>query len=186
MKDYNFFIDYQKKKGATINVKSPYFIGAVILLIVGAISCGLLVANQLMVQKIEDLKQEAAAVTASEDFIEASRLKESIDAMNQYERSAAAIQKKFDESNVIGTDLIKAITAKVPSTVSMSSFDMDNAGANFRFNVPNRKAAAELLLSLKDTGLFQEVALNSITPGSEETGGLIAEISTVMKAGEAE
>ncbi len=184
MKDYNFFSEYQTKKGINIDAKSPLFIGSLVLIICVAICVGLIVRNAMLANQIESLNAEIQTIQSTQEYADAMILKDSIDSMAQYDQSAQAVLTQFQLSNVISTDLINTIASKLPSTVSITTFTMDNAGVNFTFSVPNRKAAAELLLSLKSTGLFLDVQLNSVGTTAEGAGS-IASITAVMKAGEA-
>jgi Tfp pilus assembly protein PilN len=184
MKDYNFFSEYQNKRGISIDARSPMFIGAMILVLMVAACVGLVVRNVMLTNETEKLYAEIEAIHTSEDYINANKLQESIDAMAQYDKNAEVALTKFRDSSVIGTALMTTLSTKLPTTSVMMTMTIDNLTANFTFSVPNRKAAAELLLSLKDTGLFQNVLLNSITTVTD-TGRSEVSISAVMKAGEA-
>jgi hypothetical protein len=184
MKDYNFFADYQKKRGINIDLKSPYFIGAIMLIIVGALSIGLVVRNVVLTNQIASANMDIQTIQAMPEYLEANALKESIDSMNTYDQNAQGILDKFNQSNVITTDFIKAVNAKVPSTAKMSMMTINNTTATFTFIIPTQKTAAELVQSLRNSGLFEDIDLKSITPGPAGVGSS-AEIAAIMKAGEA-
>jgi len=183
LKDYNFFEEYQSKKGINIDPKSPAFLGALVLLLCVALSIGLVVRNMVLTNQIATINQEIATIQASEKYIKASQLELSVNSMAQYDESAQKAMKTFTDNNVIGTEFMKTLTSKLPATVTISTFTLDNASANFTFSVPNKKAVAELLLSLKSSGLFQYVELSTIS--TDETNKSNASIIATLKAGEA-
>ena len=182
MKDYNFFEDYQTKRGISIDIKSPLFIAALVLLICVAASIGLVGRNLIMTSQIGSINEEIQTLQASQKYIKASQLELSVNSMVQYDQSAQGVMQTFLSSSVIGTEFMKTLAHKLPATVTMTTFTLDNASANFTFNVPNRKAAAELLLSLKDSGLFQYVELSTVF--TDDTNNSTAGITAILKAGE--
>lgn len=183
MKDYNFFEDYQAKRGISIDIKSPIFIAALILLLCVAGSIGLVARNMILTSQIGSISAEIQTLQASQKYINASQLELSVNSMAQYDQSAQNVMQTFQSSSVLGTEFMKTLAGKLPATVTMTTVTLDNASANFTFSVPNRKAAAELLLSLKDSGLFQYVELSSIS--TDETNKSNAGITAILKAGEA-
>lgn len=185
MRDYNFFEQYSKKKSKTINARSPFFI-ALIIIILGVVLClGAVGRNIYLAMQLNELNEEILIITSSKEYIEANSLQQSLDAMKQYDQAAQEILKKFQESDLIGTEIMKTLTGALPGTVTLTSVTMDNANASFVFAAPDRKAAAELLTNLKECGLFQEVELNSIT-SDPNSGALSVTVNAVMKAGEIE
>lgn len=184
MKDYNFFELYEKKKKIDISLKSPYFVGAMILFICIILSIGLTLRNVYLTYQINDLNQKYGEIQLNPQLAEANRLQTSINAMGEYDISAELALNKFYNNKIIGTDLMNQISAAIPSVVSINSFKMDNSLADISFQVPSRKAAAELILSLKKTGIFQDVVLISIF-SNQQGSGFVAYTACIMKAGEA-
>lgn len=183
MHDYNFFEQYSKKKSIKINTRSPFFIALVIIIVFVVLCLGLVGRNLILGMEIQKLNEEIQIKTASKEFMQANLLQKKLDAMKQYDTTAEDILKKFEEIDLIGTEIMQKLTSSLPGTVTLTSVTMDNANASLVFNIPDRKAAAELLLNLKSSELFQEVDLSSIT--SDPNSGLLsATINAVMKAGE--
>ncbi len=183
MNDYNFFEIYTKKKERTINTKSPLFLAVIIIAAFAALSLGILGRNMYLAMQLSSLSEEIQTMTASKEYKEANDLQEKLDAMKQYDKTAEEIQKKFQEVNLLGTEILKTLTGSLPGSVTLTSVTMDNANAGFVFSAPDRKAAAELLLNLKESGLFQEVELTTIT-SDPNSGMMSVNINAVMKAGE--
>jgi Tfp pilus assembly protein PilN len=183
MKDYNFFEIYETKKGIKINPKSATFIALIIIILCVILSVGLLLRNYLLDMRVQDMKNEIEVKISSQEYAEANRLKQSIDAMKEYDQTAEEVLKKFEEANIIGTEFMKTLVSSLPTAVAMNSINVDNASASFVFTSPDRKVAAELLLNLKNSGLFQDVQLHSITtdPNSNQMSVVI---DAVMKASE--
>jgi len=184
MNDYNFFEVYGRKSSFEISLRSPYFIGAVVILLCILMSLGLLTRNFIMGRQIVNIHSQISTIQASPEYLKAVQLSNSIDAMKQYDSSADGVMSLFEKNNVISTELLETLSAQLPVTVTLTNFNMDNASANFTFNAPTRKAVSELVLRLKNSGLFQDVSFNSVT--TTETGGVEVTINAVMKAGEAE
>ncbi len=185
MKDYNFFLVFDKKRGARIDPKSSNFIAVIVIILCVLLSVGLVARNFVLLNRLTDINTEIEVKIASSEYTEANRLKMSIDAMKQYDEISEEIVKKFQEADVLGTEIMGTLTSVMPTSVTLNSISINNAAAGFVFAAPDRKAAAELLLNLKNSGLFQEVELNTIT--SDPNSSLMnVTINAVMKAGEAE
>jgi len=184
MSNYNFFEVYEKKSSDIFNVKSPLFIGAVVLVLCILLSLGLLGRNFLMVNHIENVRAEITTIQGSAEYAEAVQLKNSIDAIKEYDLVATGVMTQFKMNNVIDTELLQKLASQLPSTVTLTNFTMDNAVADFTFNVANQKTVSELVLRMKDSGLFLDVSFNAVT--ANENGAFQVVINTVMKAGEAE
>lgn len=183
MLDYNFFEQYNKKKSITINTRSPYFIALVIITACVVLCLGLVGRNLFLGLEIQKLDEEIKIKAASKEYVEADLLQQKLDAMKQYDKTAEDILEKFELADLIGTEIMQKLTGELPGTVTMTSVTMDNAKASMVFNIPDRKAAAELHFNLKNSGLFQEVELSTIT--SDPNSGLLSvTINAVMKAGE--
>lgn len=183
MKDYNFFEIYESKKGMQINPKSAYFVGALILLICVGLSVGLVARNLILSYQINDMAQKLADIKVSTKYIQANKLRVSIDSMTEYDKSAEIALEKFYSNQIIGTSLLEKISSALPSTISMVSFKMNNTLADISFQVPTRKAGAELILSLKNTGLFKDVALISVF-GTQDGTGFMVYTACIMEEGE--
>lgn len=182
MKDYNFFEIYGRKKGS-INLRSPYFAGSLIVLICLIISGFLIGRNIFMGTEIKALQGEIEALQSNPAYSEALLIKQDIDALNEYDYTAESVLKQFEDSNIITTDLLARIAAQIPETTTLTEINIDNATAELTFRAPNRKAVAEILMRFKESGLFQDVTFDTIT-SMDGVNAVEVIIYGVMKAGE--
>lgn len=184
MNDFNFFSIYQKKRGLDLNPGSPYFISGIIVLVCVALTAGIFIYNLILSRQIEAANSETIQIKASQEYTEASYYQNSLQAMSNYEAGADHALLKFQASNVIRTELLEAIWKGLPVNVRMTSFTIDQTTINMSFQIPNRRAAAELLKGLKETGLFQEIHLGAIGAGTD-TPTMSTTVTGTLKAGEA-
>ena len=183
MNDYNFFSIYQKKKGLALNPGSPYFISGVIVLICIVLTSGIFIYNLILTKQIEAAQTKAMEIKATEEYTQASYYQNSLQAMTSYETSADLALQKFQASDVIRTELLSNLWKGLPVNVRMTAFTADQTKVTMSFSIPNRRAAAELLKGLKETGLFQEIHLGTIA-ASEESTTLSTTADGTWKAGE--
>lgn len=185
MRDYNFFEIFEKKRGVRIDPKSSSFIALTLIILCVILSVALNVRNYVLHKQLADINNEIQVKITSTEYLEANRLMMSIDALKQYDEISEGIVKKFQEADVLGTEIMATLTRALPTSVTVNSLTIDSANAGFVFAAPNRKAAAELLLNLKNSGLFQEVVLSTIT-SDPNSGQMSVTINAVMKAGDTE
>lgn len=169
MRDYNFFEIYEKQGVLSINEKSPLFIGIIIVLLVVVLAIGLVVRNVVLQYQINDYTEKTIKIKASREYIEANKIQNSISAMQKYDEYASIALEKFQASNLIGTEVLTRLSSSIPLQASLNSIRMNNGVMDASFNVADRKTAAELVLSLKESGLFKNVHLSSLTIGSGTT-----------------
>lgn len=183
MRDYNFFDPYLKKKGLSINFKSPVlFFFLVLLLILGA-SGALVYQNMMLNDQKAEVSVALQTLYAGDEYKEAETLTKAISAMSEYDQYAAMALEKIEKGSILGTAFFERFTSALPSTVSLTNLDANTASASFSASVPTRKAAAELLLRMEATKLFQQIRLNSVVTDIDN-GGYSATFDGVLKAGE--
>lgn len=182
MKDYNFFESIQKRKDLHINVKSPVFLGIVVILLILAASGGLVVQNSMVKTKLADATESLNIIQSSQEYQEAIQLQESITALTAYDQySSIALAKLESGKDILNTGFLKSFSDVIPSTVSLQTANITSADASFYFRAPDRKAAAELVHDLDHSGLFLQTVLVSV---NEEEGGYAVSINCILKAGE--
>ena len=136
----------------------------------------------ILTNQLNDATASLETLKADQKYIEAERLKGSIQAMSEYDASADGSLKAFTESGILGTPLLKKFAASVPAAVSFTSLTFSSSKLDISCNAPSRKVVAELILDLKNSGLFQDVQLASVTSDTQSTGYAVI-ISTILKAG---
>lgn len=183
MNDFNFFSSYQKKKGLDLNPGSPYFISGIIVLVCIVLTSGIFIYNLILMKQIESEQAKTMEIKATEEYTKASYYQNSLQAMTSYETGADLALQNFQSSDVIRTDLLTNLWKGLPVNVRMTAFTADQTKITMSFGIPNRKAAAELLKGLKETGLFQEIHLGTIA-ASEESTTLSTTVDGTWKAGE--
>lgn len=181
MNDYNFFTAIHKKKRLEFNVHSPYFLAFIAILILGTVTGWLYIDNIMTVRQIDLLNSQISEIKSSEDYISANKLQKSIDAMTKYDTSANLVLKDLNDAKVLDSELISSLLRGVPTNVTIVSFGMNGNSFGMTCNAPSRKIAAELLLGLKETGLCDDIILNSVT--SKDTGGVVVSIDGTLKEG---
>lgn len=179
MRDYNFFEIYEKKKGVSIQPKSTAFVCAVLIVLVILATAGMIARNYYLSNEIDAYNIKTEQIKSSEKYKEANQLKEGIAAMKEYDQNAEVALKKFQNYNLIGTELLTIISSSIPAQASLDAITMNNAAMISTFIVTDRKTASELLLSLKNTGLFKNVHLSSIA--INEGSSYKANILCIMK-----
>lgn len=185
MSDYNFFSEYQKKKKLELNPSSAYFWGGIIILICIIAIAGALARNYVLTSQIESIESSIAQIKSDADYVRANELQQSLDAMSEYETEADRALEKFQQSQIIDTELISALLKTVPTNSTVVSFGMQGTGFGMTCNVPSRKVASELLLNLENTDLCENIKLNSVS--LNETGdGYVVSLDATLKAGESE
>lgn len=184
MNDYNFFSVYERKKGLDFNIKSPYLVGAILLIICLLVSIGLVGSNFYYSYSIGKLTSEIDGLKASTEFKEATYYLQSIDAMKQYDDAAQTALDKFIASELLGTDYINKITSVIPSNVIIQGMSLDNFNLAISAQIPNRKVASELMLALDETGLFYEVKIIGVFKNTEGVG-FATYINATIKESEA-
>lgn len=180
MRDYNFFEIYEKKKGISIQPRSTVFVCAVLMLIMILATLGLIGRNLYITGKIDSFNEETERIKASKQYVEASQLQKSIDAMKEYDQNAGEALKKFRYNNLIGTEILTTISLSIPAQASIEDMKINNAFMDVSFVVADRKTASELILNLKNTGLFQNVHLSSVAL-NEGGSSYKAKIQCIMK-----
>ena len=185
MRDYNFFEAYHKKKGLDINVKSPVFLGIVVILLILAFSVGLLIQNVILAARLTSTVIELSNVQATEEYQKAIVLQNSISSMTEYDQNAGSALGRIQMGKVLNTEFLKKLSDVLPSTANIQTINLTRTTATLYINVPNQKAAAELVGNLDKSGLFLQTSLVSVTK-DESTGAYVALINGIVKAGENE
>lgn len=182
MRDYNFFEPYQKKSGASFNPKSTGFVSMIMILIITGTSVGIIAANKMLESDVESAREELSKIQSSQEYKATDELQKTIDVLTKYDENANKALLRIEKGNLLGTEFLTTIANSMPETVKIKDASITRTFSNIKFDVPNRKAAAELLDSLDKTGLFVHTFLSSVEKSGET--GYIAEINLVMKAGE--
>ncbi len=183
MNDYNFFSSYQRKNWMAFDIRSPYFLGVLILIICAGFTAGVYVNNFITTMQINSMTAEVDTIKKNEDYIAADKFQKSLDAMIKYDASADLALKKFQSAQVLDSELISSLLKGVPTNVKVVSFGMDSTSFGITCNAPDRKVAAELLLGLKETGLCDDIQLNSVT-SKEDGSGVVVSINGTLKVGQ--
>jgi len=183
MRDYNFFESYKKKRSNGINVKSPVFLGMIVILLILAFSAYCVAQNVILAARLVAASVELAEVQASEEYQEAIKLQDSISAMDSYDQNADIALKRIQEGSFLNTAFMKKLSASIPITATIQSTNITRINADLYFNVPNEKTAAELLGDLEKSGLFLNSSLVSVTRNEDGTS-YVAYINCILKAGD--
>jgi type IV pilus assembly protein PilN len=185
MRDYNFFESYQKKRNVSIDVKSPVFLGMIVILLILAVSAYCVAQNFILGLRLASASVELAEIQSSKEYQEAIMLQDSITAMAQFDQDAGSALQRINNSKILNTKFMQKLSGVIPSTVSFQTVNLTQSNASLNFYVPNEKAAAELVGNLDQSGLFLQASLVSVTK-SEEAGNYIASINCIIKAGDQE
>lgn len=185
MRDYNFFESFQRRKELHINVKSPVFLGLLVILFI-LLSSGYLVVQNVMVKtQLTDVTENLNTIQSSPEYQEAIQLQDSIAALTEYDQYASiALAKIVSGKNILNTGFLKTLSEVIPSSVTLQGANITSANAAFYFQVPNPKAAAELVHDLDHSGLFLQTVLVSVTAEQSGAGGFTATVNCILKAGE--
>ena len=180
MRDYNFFEIY-RKKSSRVRVRSPYFIGAVIIFLCAAAGLVLVAGNLVLSGEIADITAKTAVMQSGEEFAEANRLQQSIELMQRYDSNAESALTSLEAAQVLGTGTLKALFGGIPVSVTLNTLSVDAGSLSITCTLPNRRAAAELILGLRETGLFSDITLTSISTNQDGSGS-VAALSGTLKA----
>ena len=97
MRDYNFFEAYQKKRNLSIDVKSPVFLGIIVIILILAVSVASVLQNVILAARLASTSIELSSIQASEEYQKAIKLQDSITAMTGYDQNAEAALQKINE-----------------------------------------------------------------------------------------
>lgn len=183
MRDYNFFESCQRRNDIHVNLKSPVFLGLVVILLILVASAGLVVQNTMIKAKVTKATETLNALQSSAEYQEAVQIQESITALTEYDQYASNALSRIESGKILSTGFLTALSAAVPSTVSLQSANVTTANAAFYFQVPDQATAAELVYDLDHSGLFLQTTLVSVTSGGS-AGGFTAAVNCILKAGE--
>lgn len=181
-RDYNFFESYQQKASSGIQIKSAGFLTILMLLAIAGASIGLMAQTRVLQSDVSEAKAELSAIQTSAEYITANELQQAIDLMTKYDENAAVALKRIEKGNLLGTKFLTTLSDAMPETAKIQEATVTRTFTNVKFYVPSRTAAAELLDSLDQSGLFVHTSLAEIAKTGEI--GYIADINMVMKAGE--
>jgi hypothetical protein len=182
MRDYNFFEIY-KRKTITTKEKTPVLVSVIAILMVVGATVGIMLLNAQMEGNIKSYQAEIEDMKSSEIYMEAERLESNLAAMKEYDKYAEKALEKLDRSHVLGSEFMSTIASVLPINTSILAIQADQAYAHGDFLIPNRREGAELILALKQSGLFSYVHANNIF--QEEDGGrYIISIVCDLKVGE--
>ena len=182
MRDYNFFSIYEKKRDFIFNIKSPYTISGIIILLCILLSAGFIIRNMILENNIQEMQAQIDSIQKSSDYKEANELNNRIDAMNKYEQIADIALENFQAADTLDSELINNLFKGIPANAVITDFTIINTGFSMSCNVPSRKAAAELVLGLKGTNLLHEVQLISVS--LQEGNTYKAMLDGVLKVGD--
>ncbi len=163
MNDYNFFEQYTRKKRFRINIKPPYLISVAFILIFILLSVVIVKDKMALEEAYLELNEQRLTISLDKRYVESSLLQQKLDVIRQYDQAAETVLKNFQEADLVKSQTLKTLTNALPETVTLKSMSVNNVSANFFFQAPDREVVAELILHLKESNLFQEVTLSSIT-----------------------
>ncbi len=182
MKDYNFFEPYGRKK-SSMKPGSTVFWMVLVLLVCAALAGLKIGDNYLISKEIAATNDAIVAYSADPYYEEALAVKKRIDDLNRYDYEAENILERMSSENVITSEFIEALSGEIPSTVILKDINVDNSTAVMGFQASNRKAVAETVLRLKESGLFTDVVFDTVI--SQEGSNIVdVVINATMKAGE--
>ncbi len=184
MNDYNFFASYQRRKSIEFNIKSPFMISSIIVLISVFLLMGIVLQNYMLNRQITLQTKKIEQMQKDENYIRADEAQKSLVAMNQYTAGADTALKKFQQSQIIDSELINAFMKGIPTTAVVQNFNADSSVFTIVCSVQDRKAAAELVLALEGTGACENLHLTSVAANTSGSG-YIAEITGGWKEGAA-
>lgn len=183
MRDYNFFEHYQHRRKSSVDFKSPLIYGIIIILLIIALSAGLLIRERFLTAELEKLGFELMNIQASEEYQAASQINKSINAMLEYDQYAAIALDRINQGDILGTAFMNDLSAILPAPAILESASINRASASFVFNVPDRKAAAELVKHLDESELFVKTSLKSLNL-QQDINRYSVTIDCILKAGE--
>lgn len=181
MRDFNFFEAYGRKK-STFNLNSPFFLASVLVGLAIIFTILLFGRNMLLIEDIKDVRGQIDTLSSNPLYEEALAVKDRIDGLNQYDSQASAVLEQFLDENIITTRFFDDLLLEIPSAVVLTEFNIDNSVAIMNVQARNRKAVAETVLRLKESGLFKEVTFETIV-GQEGSNIVDVVINATMKAG---
>lgn len=185
MRDYNFFDPYEKKWSPEINFTSPGFYSLLILLLILGVTVGAFVQNKMLADEQALLSTELNALKESPLFQEAEAFNQSLGALQEYDQYAATALEKIDEGSILGTNLLNKLSSAMPSSATLTSLNATTATLTFTASIPTKAAAAELLLRMEESGLFRQIAINSVVIAGD-AGTYTATLNGIVKAGDQE
>ncbi len=180
MSDYNFFEPYQQRASLSLDIKSPALLAILSVIAIAGVSIGLLVSNRISASELAEAKTNLSTIEASAEYIAANEIQTAIDAMTLYDENAALALGRIEKGEILSTEFLTSLSASMPETSKLLRANITRTYSDFSFYLPSRGAAAELIDSLDQSGLFVHTFLSEIV---KDGPGYRAEINVVMKAG---
>lgn len=183
MTDYNFFSIYEKKKGMVLDIKSPYFAGGLLVAIAVLVALVLVGLNLYSGFRILSMTQELDSLKANQEYQDAVFYQQSIQAMSSYDRAAQIALDKFNSNNKLTTVYLAKLASFIPDPIVIKSLTIDNANLSLSCSAVDRRAIAELIKSLNESGLFLNTIVSSVML-DDQTQTFNASIYCIIKDGE--
>lgn len=184
MHDFNFFVEYERKKGGTIDMKSPVFLGILAILIIVLLSGGSVGRTMILKAKLTNMTERVNELQTSPEYQKSLVLQKSMSLLSEYDQNVTSSLEKINRGNTLSTVFLDRLAASIPSNISMRSANLSRTECSFDFLAPSRKAAAELMKSLDASGLFLKTTLQSVVSDQAESGGFMVYVHGILKAGE--
>lgn len=185
MRDYNFFEAYQKKRDLSINVKSPVFLGLVVILLILATSGGLLVQNMILTSQLSNVQEELIQLQESKDYQEAVKMQERITAFNEFDQNAGSALTRIQDGKNLNTVFLTNLTALLPATTKIKNMNITRSTVSLEIVVPGFKAAGEVMANFENSGYFLQTTLIGVSKDND-TGNFIESINCILKEGDQE
>ena len=188
MRDYNFFTSFDKKK-LTFDPKSPTSI-IIAAVIVALVFCGgILITNLITNARLESANAALTEKKASTEYMKVQKTKDEMAALDQYNKMADQVIAKYDKASAFNSKFFTDFVKVIPQQVKLTSINLTGYLVAIQCSAQDRKAIAEFLSNMDQSGLFASVSLISVNAPTNEDAGVaknMATIEALLKEGGAE
>ena len=182
MKDINFFSIYSDKNSLGYKRKQLVKLGILILFIIGLIYAGLTIWLISTQTHIESVNAKLMSPEMQKYISEYNVEKRKLNAITDYNNAANGLIDNMDKLNNIKVETLETISKTLPASTRFDTLDISNNRCSFVFVVASPQLAAQTMVRLEETEIFDSIVLENISIDDNNT--YYCYISALLKVGE--
>jgi Tfp pilus assembly protein PilN len=171
MKDLNFFINPNARKGQSHLARNLLIIAAVLVVAIGGLFWLMNDRNNKVQAEIDALQAKLTSAEIVEGHKAYLLARQQLNLLTQYDQGLTAIDTALASQDRIKRDGLDKIAAAIPKEITLTALTFTTTDMVLSAVSDDLTANAELVRNLKDTGLFATVELlTAAKPDEEGTG----------------
>lgn len=183
MKDLNFFSIYSDKNSAGYKRNRMIKIGIIILAGIALIYAGLTTWMIAVEAKTQNINEYLNSPAVQKSIAEYNLERDKLTAIEEYNNAATGLIDRVGKINNVSTEIMAIISKAIPVSAKFENIDYNEGKFTFDVTLPSTQVAAQTVVRLEETELFDYVELSKITKGNE-SAGYNCNISAKLKVGD--